>query len=518
MKSKKAKLASERKRRMRKRQRRIQSRLRDRDWTEQDSPMFSGQSIRYEVADRTQALSCGGIGLTHMVALRTGLRDQIDSGLQLLKRHVPYHESDHVLNIAYNLVAGGTSLDDIEMRRNDEAYLNALGAQRIPDPTTAGDFCRRFEEGDVDQLMGIINETRLRVWAEQAEQFFDEALIDVDGTVVPTTGECKGGMDRSYKGIWGYHPMLVSLANTREPLFVVNRPGNRPSEEGAAEYLQESIALCRRGGFRNVTLRGDTAFSQTRYLDEWDDDNVGVLFGYPACPNLVKTARNLPKSDWSPLERTKHSEVQTEERAKPECVKEQIVEDREYRNIRLVRESVAEFEYQPSECNRSYRIVVVRKDLDVLRGQLLLEKDVRFFFYITNLREAAQAEIVRKANERCEQENLIEQLKNGTRALHAPVNDLVSNWAYMVMASLAWTLKAWTALLLPTTGRWQDKHRAEKEELQRMEFKRFVNEFIQIPAQILRTGRRIVFRLLAWRRWVQVFLRAVEVFERPLQC
>src|SRR5262249_49343428 len=84
----------------------------------------------------------------------------LDEGLHLLKRHLPYHESDHVLNIAYNLLAGGSRLEHIEVRRNDEAYLDALGARRIPDPTTAGDVCRRFTEGDVEQLMGILNETR----------------------------------------------------------------------------------------------------------------------------------------------------------------------------------------------------------------------------------------------------------------------------------------------------------------------------------------------------------------------
>lgn len=518
MKRKKAKLASERKQRMRKQQRRIKNRLRLREWTDQERPMFGAESVRYDVAERTQALSCGGIGLMHMVAVRTGLRDEIDRGLHLLKRHLPYHESDHVLNIAYNLLAGGTALDDIEERRNDETYLNALGAQRIPDPTTAGDFCRRFEAGDVELLMGIINETRLGVWARQPEEFFEEGLIDVDGTILSTTGECKDGMDVSYKGIWGYHPLLVSLANTREPLFLVNRPGNRPSEEGAAEYLDEAIAVCRRGGFRSITLRGDTAFSQTKYLDAWDDDNVGVLFGYQNCPNLVKIATEFDKSAWSPLERPARYEVQTEERTKPERVKEKIVEDREYRNIRLVRESVAEFEYRPTGCKKSYRMVVIRKDLDVIRGQLLLQKDERFFFYITNLRDLTAAEIVYKANNRCEQENLIDQLKNGVRALHAPVNNLVSNWAYMVMASLAWTLKAWTALLLPDGGRWQKKHRAEKEELLRMEFKKFVNQLILIPAQIVRTGRRILFRLMAWRRQLSVFVRAVEVVERPLRC
>ena len=126
--------------------------------------------------------------------------------------------------------------------------------------------------------------------------------------------------------------------------------------------------------------------------------------------------------------------------------------------------------------------------------------------------------IVFLANGRCNQENLIEQLKNGAHALHAPVNTLVSNWAYMVMASLAWTLKAWYALVLPETGRWKDKHKAEKQTVLRMEFKRFVNAFVQVPCQIVRAGRRIVYRLLAWNPWQHVFLRAVDALQHPLRC
>src|SRR5262249_50091288 len=167
----------------------------------------------------------------------TGLIRDIDAKLVLLKRHLPYHESDHVLNIAFNILAGGKRIEHLELRRNDEVYLNALGAQRIPDPTTAGDFCRRFCETHVLTLMEIINETRRRVWSEQPPAFFEEAILDVDGTIVGTDAECKQGVDIAYNGTWGYHPLVVSLANTAEPLYLVNRSGNRPSHEQAAVYL-----------------------------------------------------------------------------------------------------------------------------------------------------------------------------------------------------------------------------------------------------------------------------------------
>ncbi len=510
--------ARRRKQRMLKRRRRIEHRLREREWENQTAPMFRARNIHYDVADRDRGLGVGGIGLIHRMARRLGLIEAIDERLELLKRHLPYHESDHVLNIAYNVVSGGECLEDIELRRNDEVYMDALGAERIPDPTTAGDFCRRFAPQDVESLQEAINETRLGVWKQQPESFFEEALIDGDGTLTPSTGECKEGMDFSYKGTWGYHPLLISLANTQEPLYLANRSGNRHSEEGAAERFDQAIRLCRRAGFRRITLRGDTAFSQTRHLDRWAEQGVGFIFGFNSIPRLQKIAEKLPKSAWKRLDRPARYEVKTEPRQRPENVKEQVIRRRKYKNIRLNYEHVAELEYQPTFCKNSYRMVVVRKNLSIEKGEKLLFDDIRYLFYITRDRRLSATKIVLKANDRCNQENLIEQLKNGVSAMKMPVDNLVSNWAYMVMASLAWSLKAWFSLLLPETGRWKEKYRSEKIEVLRMEFKRFVNAFILIPAQVVRSGRRVVFRLLAWNPYQHVFLRAVERLEMPLLC
>ena len=503
---------------LRKRKRRIEHRLRERNWAAQERPMFRASNIHYEVADRTQALGVGGIGAIHRMARQTGLIEAIDESLELLKVHLPYHESDHVLNIAYNILGGGTCLDDLELLRNDEVYLNALGTQRIPDPTTAGDFCRRFAAADVEALLEATNDVRLRVWAQQDDSFFERAVIDADGVLAETTGECKQGMDISYKGQWGYHPLIVSLANTAEPLYLVNRSGNRPSSEGAAQRIDQAIQLCRRAGFRAILLRGDTDFSQTTELDRWDEDGVQFIFGIDAMPNLVEIAETLPKSWWTRLHRRAKYEIETEPRERPQNIKEQIVVAREFENIRLCSEDVAEFDYSPTFCQETYRMVVVRKNISREKGERVLFDEIRYFFYITNDWETPTDEIVFLANERCDQENLIEQLKNEVKALRMPVDNLLSNWAYMVMASLAWTLKAWFAMLLPEKGRWKEKYRQQKQQVQRMQFKRFVNAFIRLPCQIVRTGRRIVYRLLSWNPWVEVLLRGVDALQYPLRC
>ena len=191
---------------------------------------------------------------------------------------------------------------------------------------------------------------------------------------------------------------------------------------------------------------------------------------------------------------------------------------REFENIRLAEEWVAEFDYRPTKCRKTYRVVVVWKDLDVFRGQKKLFDYDRCFFYITNDRLSSQEDIVFDANDRCNQENLIEQQKNDVRAFTAPLDSLNSNWAYMVIASLAWSLKAWAALLLPVHARWRERHEAEKQALLRMDFSTFRNALINIPAQIIRTSGKILYRLLAWNPWLSVFFRLLDGINRPLRC
>ncbi|MCP5093073.1 MAG: IS1380 family transposase [Gammaproteobacteria bacterium] len=496
---------------------RIRQRLRPISWEDQESRMISASNIHYDIADKVRAIGVGGIGSLHLLTEKLGLAKAINDKLKLLKRHLPYWESDHVLNIAYNVLCGGRCLDDIELRRNDEAFLDSLGAQRIPDPTTAGDFCRRFKTEDIETLMTIVNEKRVSVWQQQPASFFDQAIIEADGTVCPTSGECKEGIDYNYhKKLWGYHPLVITLANTAEPLFIVNRTGNRPSHEGAASRFDQALKLVREAGFKRVLFRGDTDFSQTAHLDGWDEEMVEFVFGMSAHPNLVAIAEALPETTWEHLSREPKYTVLTAERTRPENVKDRVVVERGYRNMHLETEDVAEFDYSPTACKKTYRMVVLRKTITVTRGQEVLFPETHYFFYITNTTLSVPM-VVKSSNERCNQENHIAQLKD-LRAIHSPVDTLESNWAYMVMASLAWTLKAWYALLLPVSKRWRERHEKEKQTVLRMEFRTFLNEFIRIPAQIVKTGRRIVFRLLGWSRWQNVFLRGVSALRGLALC
>jgi hypothetical protein len=495
------------------RKRRIQRRLDKTNLQGCERPLFTAANIHYEISDRNRGIAHGGIGAIHTLARQLGLIDAIDRRLVLFKFHLPYHESDHVLNLAYNALCEGTCLQDIELRRNDEAFLDALGARRIPDPTTAGDFCRRFDVGDIRALQNAYHDTRRKVWARQPDDFFDQALIDMDGTLVGTTGSCKQGMDIGYEGTWGYHVLLLSLANTGEVLSIVNRAGNRPSHEGAAAEVDRVLQVCFDGGFRRVLLRGDTDFSQTEHLDRWNaDGRIKFIFGYNCCPNLVTMAEKLPERVWKQLQRPPRYVVATKTRQRPDKVKDQVVKRRQFETLHLQSEEVAEFNYQPTACSEVYRMVVVRKNITKEKGELRLHDEIRYFFYITNDWVSEADEIVFSANDRCDQENLIAQLASGCRALQAPVDNLESNWAYMVMTALAWDLKAWWALLLPEgPGRHRQSYHADKLWLLGLEFKTFVQAFVRLPCQIVRSGGRLRYRLLSWNPYQPIFFRLVDV-------
>ncbi len=490
------------------RQREQQQRL-DRSWQPQrENPVLESGNIHYEVSGRVRAVNYGGLGMLQTVVSATELRAAIDEEVEVLKRHLPFHESDHILSLAYTILTGGKSLGELKDRRESVAFLDALGARRIPDPTTAGDFLRRFDnEQKVLSLMEAINRARSRVWQTRPEEERQRAIIDVDGTVVETTGRSKEKMDMSYDGRWGFGPLVVSLANSDEVLYAVNRPASRPSHDGAPDWIDRAITWAREGaGFKEVRLRGDTDFSLTAYFDRWTDDDVKFVFGIDAHPSFIKRAKALEIEAWEGFERP--TQERQSRRQRPADVRSEVVLQKGYRDLTLEKEHVAEMEYRPRKAKKTYRMIVLRKTIRVMKGQLRLDDDVRYHFYVTNIEASrlSTAAVVRENNARCQQENVIEQLKNGVQATRLPVREFYANWTYLVIAALAWNIKAWAGLLLP--------EEMGARALLRMEFRRFLNEIVRLPAQILKTGRRLVFRLLEINRWTAMLLEGTQRLKR----
>ncbi len=470
--------------------------------------MLTSGGISYEIGGNVEATPFGGLFAMHRLVTRLGLVKAIDANLELLKIHLPYHESDHVLTLAYSVLCGGTRLEDVDRLRNDVPLMNGLGARLLPDPTTTGDFLRRFAEADIVALMDAVNSVRPKLWRGRGVDLLGEvAFLDADGTIVPTAGELKQGMDISYKGIWGYAPLLVTLANTREVLYLVNRPGNAPSHLDAATWIDKAIALVAPYAKR-VCVRGDTDFALTANFDRWAE-TVDFVLGTDNIAALRTRAEALDASAWKRLERAAPYETKTgRTRARRHNRKQEVIAERGFVNLKLNYEDVAEFTYRPGKCQRAYRVVVVRKNISRAKGEETLIDEVRYFFYFTTYTADTHtpAQIVELANDRCDQENIVGQLKSGINALHAPVDDLHSNWAYMLIAALAWNIKSWHAIMM---------HRKEdRAAFTRMEFKRFLDTVIRIPAMVIVRARAIVVRLVAYTVSVDRFFSAWATTER----
>ena len=490
---------------IKKRKRNLQARLENNNH-ETIEPVFSARRAAFDMSEKISAIHCGGIGIINELVNAVHLPEKINSELKLLKRHKPYYESDHILNMAYNIICGGRNLEDIELLRNNAAYLDGLGTDRIPDPTTAGDFLRRFSEDNVRKLMEVTNETTVEMWKKtRKKESQDHGIIDVDGKIQEIFGECKEGMDMSYKGIWGFSTLVTTEATSGAHLYVVNRPGNKLSQEGAGEWIDKSIDVVRQG-FKRVYLRGDSAFSLTWKFDEWTDKGTEFIFGYDTHANLINKAEKLRKNEWQALEKTFKENKSGKERGKKERVKEAMVIKREYKNLTTKKEFISEFRYKPVKCAREYRVIVLKKIIDVTEGQRHLFEDSRYLFYITNIEDMSALEALRFIQGRCNHENKIEQLDNGIHALKMPAAEFTANWAYMVICTLAWNLKSWLGLITPDAEK--------KREIISCEFKSFQNRLINIPCQILKAGRRIIFRFLSYNPWIEILLNISDTIRR----
>jgi len=488
-----------------KRQQNLKDRLAHKGFANATEPLLNGLPISYEISDRTRVLSMGGLGAIHTLVTKLKLGELIDRRVGILKRHLPYFESDHVLSLCYHVLCGSKPLQDINRLREDEVYLDALCVKRVPAPSTAGDFLRRFAEDDILDLQEALNIARVKIWKIQPEAFFEQAIIDMDGTVFSTDAECTQGIDYcGYKRMWGYGPLMVSLANTCEPLYVVNRPASAPSHEGVVPWVDRALDLVT-PHFKKIWLRGDTDFSLTEYFDGWDTREIKFVFGYDAHPNLVKKADLLPPDAWSVLERPPAYEVKTKPRKKPKNVKNEIVKKRGYKHIETIEEEVTSFLYQPGKCVKAYRIIALKKHLQISQNGKIIDHQIRYFFYITNDPHTPDDQLVRFINQRCNQENTISQLKNGVPAFHAPADTLNANWAYMVIAALAWNLKAWYGLLIDDPEL--------KQLLVKMEFKQFFYRCIQIPCQIINTGRKLIYRITNFTRDTLTFIDSFQAMK-----
>ena len=482
-------------------------------WPEAYRPVFSNRQMRVKVQQRDKITPYGGLSLAHDLAMRLQIDRDINRSISLLKLNLPYFESDHLLTHVYNQYVGGQCIEDIANLQHSQAVKHLLGACRIPDPSTAGDFLRRFDQPQLEAFQEVIDRARQKVWRKMPRSRKQVATIDMDSTIKQVYGECKQGADFSYNGKWSYHPLLLTLAETNEPLRTLNRPGNASSADGAAEQLYEVLPMVARH-FDRVFVRGDSKFYQKAIIAECQRYRAGfalVMDGYAV---LHEKADSLPESAWKPFSAHRADQVaraaaNKKTRRKRERLRAKRARQRGYKTLATTRQWVAESNYtiprsgKPQDAGvagNTYRLIVRRQRVEVTQGQEHLFTEDRYRFIITNIPGSHMdpSEVFCFAYGRCDQENIIEQFKNGIAAMRMPTGELLANAAFLMAGQLAWCLRVWLSQL------------ALPKETIRWEWKWFRQAFVYIAAKITHGARRANVYLSASHRFAHHLLIASQ--------
>ena len=474
-------------------------------WPETAGRVMRHPLLHLESDPRGEMTHYGGLVLAQQFVRRFRVAQRIDEALKLFKRHAPYHESDHVLALTYTLYADGACLEDQAALQGSAAVCKLVGACRIPDPTTAGDFLRRFKTPEaVEQLSGVIDEVQEAAWSSMPRgvrrhrRKHDIALVDLDGHVKPLYGEQKEGADFSYDGRWSYQPLVVSLAGSGECLGVVNQPGSARPSDAAAGGLRAVLPRVKRH-FRNAIVRGDTDFDRSDVFQAAIDSGAYFAIGGRVYGNRAALAQAICNRDWERFipRAQRRASSETARHGRTPNYRAHKADERGFRRLRTIEQWVAEISYQPQGLGSPCRMIVRRIRIEEKDGQGALFEYFRYRLVLTNLpRSYTPREIVDLTYQRCDQENTIEQFGEGIAGWRMPVAEFLGNSAWLQIARLAWNLGKWIAqLALPS-------------EVVRWEWKRFRRHFVYVAAKVLKTGRRLIVRLAGSHRHLPELLTA----------
>jgi hypothetical protein len=475
-------------------------------WPETDGPVLRLPKLHVEVDRRSEVTPYGGLALFSALVRRFKVAELFDEAVHVFKVHLPFHESDHVLAQAANLFVGGTCLEDQANLQQSEAACRLLGAVRIPDPTTAGDFLRRFDEtqypGRLGALRGAVDSVQRRVGRALRKRRgkMPLATVDLDGHYKPLYGVRKEGADFNYKRQWSYHPLAITLAQTGETLALRNRPGNVRSSDGAAEVLDRILPGLNDRAAR-ILVRGDSDFDRQDIRDVCRKHGAYFAVVGREHTGRLEFALSIPDSAYRPFRprawRAAEEQCQRTDyraRARKPNRRRRRARERNYKELRLVEQQIAEAPHGPDP---RFRLLVRRQLIENYQGQKYLFEEYRYRYVVTDYPGHAE-DVMDETYRRCDQENLIQQLGAGLAAWRMPVAEFDGNSAWLEIARLAWNIAKWIALL------------ALPDETIRWEWKRFRLAFVYVAAQVLRRSRQVSVRINASHRFHRLFARAHE--------
>jgi len=450
-------------------------------------PFFSNPTVTIRQNAQSPILSYGGIVLARDLMTRLGVAKRIDERIALLKMHSPYHESDHVLSLVYNFLSGGETLLDLERLQEDEGVKRLLGAESIPDPTTAGDFLVRFHDFAIEVFQGVSAELQDHAFSLLDDERKKVATIDSDSTILEVYGRKKEGADYSYDKRWSYNCLVFSLSETGDLLHTELRGGNTYSSVGAKEHLQKIIERLQ-GQFAHLRYRGDSAFYDKDIVGVCESKGAEFFITADQTKPLMATILGIGEKQWKPFKNKEKSRQAGARKRKKRKDRKMKISVKRKPDIQLKgRSQIASFSYTPKGWDKAFRFVVKRTELvDTDNKQLYLDDGMCKYTYhviVTNSSES-DVQVMRIAQQRATQENLIKDFKYGLGLSHVPTGFMNANRVYFLIAALAWNIKTWILNLLKLGNGAV------------LRFKRFLYKWIYQGALVSYTGRNgVVLRI-----------------------
>ena len=388
--------------------------------------------------------SFAGLKLLMDLAHRIGIVKDL-SALTVKKRQRGIPIADFVMSLVSNFAVGGEHLTDLSQLRDEKATRSLLYDLDVPAPTTAGETLRKFSLGHIKQVERVITNALAHTADKIAGS--EPITLDCDSSIFEIHGYLKEGARYAYNHVNGYHPLLAFWSEKRLLIGTRLRSGNRHTAHKVRSFLGECVARLPRD--RPLHARFDSGFYNRNVVEFCLEKGMGFTISARQCASLVKRFDAIDEKSWKayPWE-----------------------QDAEW----------AEFSYQPTNWSRSFRMLVKRTPF-YEKDQLVIGR--HFYTAVITNRRGAGSSLIRFHLRRGGIENYIEEFKNGVGARIFPTGRFMANWAWLVIAQLAYNLVQWFKLLvLPA---------AEHS----FQMKRLRLYWFTVAARVIRSGRRVTLAL-----------------------
>jgi len=420
-----------------------------------------GHTIRLKATTEPLTVHTG-LSLFYAMAEILKIPKSLDDHVQVKQRDSGYPESEHILALAANAFVGGDFLDDLEALREDDGIKMAIGRKEIPDPTTAGDFCRRFSRGHILQINKAFAEIEHEVYKKRKD--VSDLTIDVDAKVHEVYGKKKQGAAKAYNGVYSLQPMYAFADETDELLHVEVRSGNTHPGAKAVSYLRR-LAKKIPSSVEKIYLRSDSAFYNREVVEFCEEKGWEFSITADQTAALLRAINTLAPDAW--------------------C---QDTEDAEI--------AYGEFTYNPVKWKKGCRYLVRREREKEKQGQKALFEKYSYYVVVTNKEGEVKALMKTHAGRgRCEKR--IGQFTNEFLS-HLPLKEFMANWVYLLCAQLAYNLSLWIRDLVLPKG-YRKKH-----------IKRIRRTIGLIASKVISGGRQISLRISLLHHWWRDFVQAWE--------